>query len=123
MSLQFICGAAGSGKTEYVHRYFLTNAPKDFKKNWFLIVPEQENLSTQQKIVSHPANQGKGILNIDVLSFDRLAYRVFEELSLPKMTIMDDMGKVMVLRAVAEKVKKTSFSISVSSRARVFSTF
>ena len=106
MSLQFICGTAGSGKTEYVHRYFLTNAPKDFKKNWFLIVPEQENLSTQQKIVSHPANQGKGILNIDVLSFDRLAYRVFEELSLPKMTIMDDMGKVMVLRAVAEKVKK-----------------
>lgn len=104
MRLQFIFGAAGAGKTEYVLRQFLTRAPQDFRKKWFLIVPEQDTLAMQRKILSHPDNRGGGILNIDVLSFDRLAYRVFEELHLPAMTIIDDTGKIMILRSVTEKL-------------------
>ena len=105
MSLRFIFGASGAGKTEYLLQYFLKHAPEDFRKNWFLIVPEQDTLTMQKKILSHPANQGGGILNIDVLSFDRLAYRVFEELRLPTMTIIDDTGKIMILRSVTEKIR------------------
>ncbi len=104
MSLQFIFGAAGAGKTEYLLRQFLNEAPKDFWKKWFLIVPEQDTLAMQRKILAHPENRGGGILNIDVLSFDRLAYRVFEELRLPDMTLIDDTGKIMILRSVTEKL-------------------
>ncbi len=105
MSLQFVFGASGSGKTEYLIRQILREAPKDFKKNWFLLVPEQDTLAMQKKVTGHPENQGKGMLNIDVLSFNRLAYHVFEELRLEDRPVLDDMGKVMILRLVAEKQK------------------
>lgn len=105
MSLRFIFGASGAGKTEYLLQYFLKHAPENFRKNWFLIVPEQDTLAMQKKILAHPANPGGGILNIDVLSFNRLAYRVFEELSLQAMTIIDDTGKIMILRSVTEKIR------------------
>ena len=105
MSLRFIFGASGAGKTEYLLQYFLKHAPENFRKNWFLIVPEQDTLAMQKKILAHPENKGHGILNIDVLSFDRLAYRVFEELRLQAMTIIDDTGKIMILRSVTEKIK------------------
>ena len=40
-------------------------------------MPEQFTMQTQKELVSlHPAG---GILNIDILSFQRLAYRIFEE--------------------------------------------
>ena len=45
------------------------------------------------------------MMNIDVLSFSRLAYRVFEELSVKNLTVLDDMGKSMVLRKVAAAKK------------------
>ncbi len=107
MSLQFVFGAGGAGKTEYILQYFLKEAPKDLGKNWFLIVPEQDTLAMQKRITGHLFNKGNGILNIDVLSFNRLAYRVFEELDIPmgSMAIIDDMGKVMILRSVTEKIK------------------
>lgn len=105
MGLQFILGGAGAGKTEYILRYFLQHAGENYKKNWYLVVPEQDTLTMQREIVGHPCNQGRGILNIDVLSFDRLAYRVFEELQIPPFNIIDDVGKVMILRQVAEREK------------------
>ena len=44
---------------------------------YYVIVPEQFTMQTQKTLVEmHPQ---KGILNIDVLSFERLAYRIFEE--------------------------------------------
>jgi ATP-dependent helicase/nuclease subunit B len=43
-----------------------------------IIVPEQFTLQTQKELVSlHP---GHSVMNIEVLSFDRLAYRVFDEM-------------------------------------------
>ena len=70
-------------------------------------MPEQDTLAMQKKITGHILNKGNGILNIDVLSFNRLAYRVFEEqnIRLSDMTVIDDMGKVMILRAVTEDIK------------------
>lgn len=106
MALQFIFGASGAGKTEYIYRKLLKEAGEDWHRRFFLLVPEQDTLQTQQGIISHPDNAGRGIWNIDVLSFNRLAYRVFEEQGLEGFRIIDDMGKTMILRRVAEDVKK-----------------
>lgn len=105
MSLRFIFGACGSGKTEYVYRSLLKAAAEHPNRRFFLLVPEQDTLQTQQALVSHPMNPGHGIWNIDVLSFHRLAYRVFEEKGCGAFRIIDDMGKMMILRRVAEQKK------------------
>ena len=49
-------------------------------KQYILLVPDQFTMETQKDIVNiHPNN---GTMNIDILSFTRLAFRVFEELGI-----------------------------------------
>ena len=61
-------------------------------------------MQAQKEIIRlHPRH---GIMNIDVLSFKRLAYRVFDELAVKMPVVLDDMGKSMVIRKVAGKLKK-----------------
>ena len=48
--------------------------------------------------MAHPRG---GIMNIDVLSFGRLAHRVFEELGQDDRPVLDDEGKNLVLRRIA----------------------
>ena len=65
---------------------------------FFALVPEQFTMQTQKEIVMlHPNH---GVMNIDIVSFERLAYRVFEELAIENLAVLDDMGKSMVLRRV-----------------------
>lgn len=66
-------------------------------------MPDQFTMQTQADIVrDHPKG---GILNIDVLSFERLCYRVFSETGEPGTPILDDTGKSLVIRRVASLVK------------------
>ena len=78
MALQFVLGSSGSGKTEYIYQQIVASAVLHPKKNYLVIVPEQFTMQTQQTLVELAPNHA--IMNIDVLSFKRLAYRVFDEL-------------------------------------------
>ena len=71
MSLQFVLGSSGSGKTEYVYGQIVAQAGEHPKKNYLVIVPEQFTMQTQQKLVELAPNHA--IMNIDVLSFKSLA--------------------------------------------------
>ena len=76
MSLQFIMGNSGAGKSRYAYQKILAEAMRHPEKTYLIIVPEQFTMQTQKELVSlHPAG---GILNVDILSFQRLAYRIFE---------------------------------------------
>lgn len=104
MSLQFILGGSGSGKTYYLYRELIRRSIEEPETNYFAIVPEQFTMQTQKEIVSlHPKH---GVMNIDIVSFQRLAYRIFEELAVVNPQVLDDMGKSMVLRKVASEKKK-----------------
>lgn len=77
MSLRFIIGNSGSGKSYAAFSHIIEEAGKHPEQMYYVIVPEQFTMQTQKTLVEmHP---DRGILNIDVLSFDRLAYRVLEE--------------------------------------------
>ena len=73
---------------------------------YYIIVPEQFTMQTQKNVVEmHP---GKGILNIDVLSFQRLAYRIFEETGGAREVLLDDTGKVWFFRSWCSSIVKSA---------------
>ena len=104
MSLQFIIGNSGAGKSYYAYKRIIEDSLKHPEKNYYVIVPEQFTMQTQKALVEmHP---GKGILNIDILSFERLAYRVFEETGGDNRKVLEDTGKSMVLQKMVQQHRK-----------------
>ena len=104
MSLQFVLGGSGSGKSTYVFDKIIERSMKEENKNFFILVPDQFTMQTQMELVNrHPRG---GILNIDVLSFSRLSHRILEETGGNRKTVLDDTGKSLVLRKVAEEWKE-----------------
>lgn len=104
MSLQFIIGGSGSGKTHVLYENLIRQSIEEPEGRYFAIVPEQFTMQTQKDLVTmHPCH---GVRNIDIVSFERLAYRIFEELAVETPAVLDDMGKSMVLRKVAAGKKK-----------------
>lgn len=104
MALQFILGGSGSGKTTYLYERAIRESMDNPHLHYLFIVPEQYTMQTQKELIRlHPRH---GILNIDVLSFKRLAYRVFDDLGVQIPMVLDDMGKSMVLRKVAGMKRK-----------------
>ena len=99
MPLKFVFGPSGSGKSTYLYQHVIEESEKYPLKNFIVLVPEQFTMQTQKDLVSmHPRH---GIMNIDVLSFARLAYRVFEETGTKQMQVLDDEGKNLILRKIA----------------------
>ena len=76
MSLQFIFGNSGSGKSDYLYDLVLRQAQESPEKNFLIVVPEQFTMQTQRELVGRQAQHA--IMNVDVLSFARLAWRVFD---------------------------------------------
>ncbi len=101
MALTFVLGNAGSGKSTFLRNFILDEAKKNPQKKYLVLVPEQFTMSTQKEYVE--ASGAKCIMNIDVLSFERLAYRVFEELGMTDLTILEDTGKMLVLRQIVQQ--------------------
>ena len=104
----FILGGAASGKTAYIYERLTEDCLADSKKRFILFVPEQNTLRAQQMIAEK--SQRGGMLNIDVLSFTLLTYRVFSELGVKKPDILDDMTKSLLLRK-AMRLKKNELRL------------
>ena len=104
MSLQFYIGASGTGKSTTVYKEVLKRAKEEPFRRFFVIVPDQFTMQTQ-KVLCHLSEHG-GILNVEVLSFGRLAHRIFEELGFESLPKLDDTGKNLILRKVAADCEK-----------------
>lgn len=103
MSLQFVLGPSGGGKSHYIYEKIIKESMEHPELNYILLVPEQYSLALQRKMVKlHPNG---GTLNIDVIGFNRLAYRVFDELNIRTAKVLEDFGKSMLVRRVAGDVK------------------
>ncbi|MDR1701066.1 MAG: helicase-exonuclease AddAB subunit AddB, partial [Lachnoclostridium sp.] len=104
MSLYFILGSAGSGKSYYLYKELCKEADQHKAERFFVLVPEQFTLETQRMLVEE--SRGKGIMNVDVLSFHRLATRIFEKRPALKKPVLEDTGKMMMIRKVLSEQKK-----------------
>ena len=101
MALQFYFGGSGAGKSRQLHQDIIAQSLREPERNFLLIVPDQFTMQTQMDLVlEHP---NRGIMNIDVLSFGRLTHRILEEVGHEEIPVLDDTGKSLILRKIAEK--------------------
>ncbi|BFL45778.1 helicase-exonuclease AddAB subunit AddB [Lactonifactor longoviformis] len=104
MPLQFVFGNSGSGKSWTLYHKIIEESMEYPKRQYLILVPEQFTMQTQKDLVAmHPRG---GIMNIDVVSFERLAFRVMEEIGEDMGQVLEETGKSLVLRKVAQKKKK-----------------
>ena len=95
---RFIIGGSGSGKTYKALNDCISAATADEGSHFLLLVPEQSTTATEKETVRlHPRHATD---NIDVLSFSRLAYRVFSELGIDHPKVIDDISKAMIIRKI-----------------------
>ena len=93
---RFIFGDAGAGKSRYIYQKLSADAVQNPHQRYFLFVPEQNTLHAQQEIIRQ--SPVHGMLNLDVLSFQLLAYRVMEELGISGPVLLDDISKAILIR-------------------------
>ena len=98
MSLRYIIGSEGSGKTEWMYQEMLRLCEERPDCSVYYLVPDQATLQAQKDLVARHKNGC--VMNIDILSFSRLKYRLIEELGDCFPTILTDIGKSMVLKKV-----------------------
>ena len=104
MSLKFVFGPSGSGKSRQIYSEITERAGKNPGQNFLIVVPDQFTMQTQKELVL--LNHRGGIMNIDVLSFGRLNHRIMEEVGREEIPVLDDTGKSLVLQKVAANLKE-----------------
>jgi ATP-dependent helicase/nuclease subunit B len=73
--MKFITGRCGSGKTTYCLNEIKNCLEQGCTQPMIYIVPEQFSFEAERNLIS--ATNNKGIIDVQVLSFKRLAYKVF----------------------------------------------
>jgi ATP-dependent helicase/nuclease subunit B len=103
MSLRFIYGRAGSGKSYYCLNDIKERMDRGITNPLVLLVPEQFSLQAERDLVKTMGTGG--IIKTEVLSFKRMAYRVFNEVGGITHTRINSAGKCMVIHKILENMK------------------
>ncbi|MGF9965120.1 helicase-exonuclease AddAB subunit AddB [Bacillus rhizoplanae] len=104
MSLRFIIGRAGSGKSTVCLQEVqqeLQHRPKG--ETILYLVPEQMTFQTQQALINGNVS---GSIRAQVFSFSRLAWKVLQEVGGASRLHIDESGVHMLLRKIVEARKE-----------------
>lgn len=104
MAIRYIFGRAGRGKSYLVLEEIGERLRQEGDKKLILLVPEQFTLQAERDLIEK--QNLRGIIRAEVLSFTRLAYRVFNEVGGLTHIPINDLGKNMILRKIADQASK-----------------
>ena len=100
MSLRLIYGKSGCGKSEYCFKEIAKNVNKE---KIYMIVPNQMALMAEKRLMEKANNLA--LVNTEVITFSRMAFRVRNELGGAKKTSLSKSGKAMLLYDILSKCK------------------
>ncbi|MGI6084846.1 MAG: helicase-exonuclease AddAB subunit AddB [Acetivibrionales bacterium] len=103
MSLRIVYGRAGSGKTHFILNEIKSRIEGKSDKTLVFLVPEQFSFQAEKDLVS--ATTAGGILRTEVLSFQRMAYRIFNETGGITYPHIHPAGKSMIIFQILNKMK------------------
>ena len=102
LGIHYITGRSGSGKTMQVYRE-IRRALERGDSRLILMVPEQFTLQAERDLI-RKLNL-PGLLDVEVLSFSRLAHRVFNEVGGLTQIHINDQGRRMILRRLLDSCR------------------
>ena len=102
MSLQLLLGRSGTGKSEYIYNEIKNLI--DNKEKIYIITPEQFSFTAEKKLLEVLGREA--VVNAEVLSFNRIATRVFTEVGGLTKTHLSKCGRVMLIYDILNRNKK-----------------
>ena len=101
MSLKLIYGRTGTGKSTTIFNQIKNNLNKGEKG--YIITPEQFSFSAEKNLLNVI---GKGsVINAEVITFNRMAERISQEVSGNKEVALTKSGKAMLIYSILENQK------------------
>lgn len=95
MGIRFIFGRAGSGKSYYCLNQIKKKLTNDKNNKLIMLVPDQYTFQTEKKLLGYVGE--KSLLRAEVLSFKRMATRVFDKCGGRAINVIEDSGKNMLI--------------------------
>ena len=102
MGLKIVYGKSGTGKSEYIFNEIKDIIKKDEKI--YIITPEQFSFTAEKKLLE--SVKTGSVINAEVLSFERMAYRVMNEAGLANTTHLSESGKNMLIYSILDDNKQ-----------------
>jgi len=103
MSLRFIYGTSGTGKTTYCFNEIKKLIDRNEKV--YIITPEQFSFTAENKLMN--VSKRKAVINAEVITFERMAYRIINEVGGIVSTPINNTGKAMLFTSIVEKQKES----------------
>lgn len=114
MSVRLICGRAGTGKSEYCLREI--KEKKKQNKKIYIITPEQFSYAEEKKLLDRM--QKNALIEVEVLTFQRMAYRVASKIGGITKQNLSKAGKAMLIYRILSN-KKSHFTFLGKSKQNV----
>ena len=99
MGLRIIYGRAGTGKSEYCY-----NEIAKTNEDIIIITPEQFSFTSETKLMEKIKTQA--VLNAEVITLSRMAYRVKNEIGEKNKTNLSNCGKAMLIYSILNNKRK-----------------
>ena len=101
MGLKIIYGRAGTGKSEYCYKEIKSKIQSE---KILIITPEQFSFTAEKKLMN--ILEQKAVLNAEVVTFSRMAYRVKNEIGGTTTVDLSKCGKSMLIYSILSNCKK-----------------
>ncbi|MCE9654801.1 helicase-exonuclease AddAB subunit AddB [Clostridium celatum] len=115
MGIRFIFGRAGDGKSHYCLEQINKKLNNQDKNKLILLVPDQYTFQTEKKLLE--AIGEKALLRAEVLSFKRMATRVFDSCGGRAINVIEDSGKNMLIyKLLKDKGEELQYFSKISKK-------
>ena len=102
MSLKIIYGKSGTGKSTYIFNE-IAEKIKNNNRKIYIITPEQFSFTAEKKLLD--AVDASSVISAEVLTFNRMAYRVLKETGNSNISNLSTSGKSMIIYNIVSEQK------------------
>ena len=113
MGLQIICGKSGTGKSTYIFNDIAKKINNKSHKKIYIITPEQFSFTAETKLLE--CIKTKAVIDAEVVTFNRMAYRVIQKKKRANSNHLSSYGKSMLIYDILSDKKNDLKFIGKSS--------